>query len=68
MGSFAKGSKNPQTQTITPKFVEEVATKVMQIYKVSKLFQSMAIVSLNMGEFDFKGEQSREQVGYRGEG
>ncbi len=30
MGSFAEGSKNPTTQTSTPKFVEEVTTKVMQ--------------------------------------
>jgi hypothetical protein len=30
MGSFVEGSKNPTTQTSTPKFEEEVAAKVMQ--------------------------------------
>jgi hypothetical protein len=49
MGSCTKGSKNPTTQTSTPKFVEEVAAKVMQVHKVVELFQTMAIVSLNMG-------------------
>jgi hypothetical protein len=29
--------------------VEEVATEVMKINKVAELFQTMAIVSLNMG-------------------
>jgi hypothetical protein len=34
----------------TPKFVEEVAAKVMKTNKATKLFQTMAIVSLNMGD------------------
>jgi len=38
MGSSTKGSKNPMTQTSTPKFVEEVATKVMHGDKVVQLF------------------------------
>ncbi len=37
------------TQTSTPKFVEEVATKVMKADKAIELFQTMAIVSFNMG-------------------
>jgi hypothetical protein len=49
MGSYVEGSKNPTTQTNALKFVEEVATKIMQAYKVAELFQTMAIVSLNMG-------------------
>ncbi len=52
MGSFAKGSKNPTTQTSAPKFVEEVATKVMQTQKAIELFQIMAIVNLNMGNLN----------------
>ncbi len=37
------------TQTSTPKSVEEVTIEVMQANKIAKLFQTMAIVSLNMG-------------------
>jgi hypothetical protein len=47
--SYVEGSGNPTTQTSTPKFVEEVATKVMKANKVVELFQTMAIVSMNMG-------------------
>jgi hypothetical protein len=47
--SYVEGSGNPTTQTSTPKFVEEVATKVMKANKVAELFQTMAIVSMNMG-------------------
>ncbi len=49
LGSFAKGSKNPMTQTRTPKFVDEVVAEEMQTYKAVELFQTMTIVSLNMG-------------------
>ncbi len=49
MGSFTKGSRNPSTQTSTPKSMEEVVTKVMYANKVIELFQTMAFVSLNMG-------------------
>jgi hypothetical protein len=37
------------TQISTPKFVEEVATKIMKVNKATKLFHTMAIISLNMG-------------------
>jgi hypothetical protein len=47
--SFTKGFGNPTTQKTTPKFVEEVAAKVMKANKAIELFQTMAIVSLNMG-------------------
>jgi hypothetical protein len=46
LGSFIKGPEYPITQTNTRKFMEEVATKVM---KVDKLFQTMAILNMNMG-------------------
>jgi hypothetical protein len=49
LGSSAKGSGDPTTWTSTPKSVEEVAIKVMKVDKTSELFQTMAIVSLNMG-------------------
>jgi hypothetical protein len=35
MGSSVIGSKNPTTQKNTPKFVEEVATNVMQTQKIT---------------------------------
>jgi hypothetical protein len=47
--SYVEGSRNPTTQTSTPKFVEEVVTKVMKADKAVELFQTMAIVSMNMG-------------------
>jgi hypothetical protein len=39
------------TQTSTPKCVEEVVAKVMNAHEAAKLFQTMAIVSLNMENF-----------------
>ncbi len=49
LGSIAKGSIDPTTQTNTPKSMEEVATEVMKVNKVAELFQTMVIVSFNMG-------------------
>jgi len=54
LGSSGKGFKNPMTQISTPKFVEEVAVEVMQVDKITKLFQTMAIVSLNMGNLNLE--------------
>ncbi len=49
LGSSTKGSKDPTTHTSTPKSMEEVVAKVMKANKVVELFQTMAIMSLNMG-------------------
>ncbi len=49
MGSFAEEYGDSTTWTSTPKFVEEIVAKVMKANKVAELFQTMAIVSLNMG-------------------
>jgi len=49
LGSFVKRSRNPTTQISTPKSMEEVNVEVMKANKVVELFQTMAIVSLNMG-------------------
>ncbi len=49
LGSYVEGSGDPTTQTSTPKSMEEVAVGVMKIDKVAELFQTMAIMSLNMG-------------------
>ncbi len=54
MGSSLEGSKNPTTSTNTPKFVDEVATKIMQAQKVVELFQTMAIISLNTGNLNLE--------------
>jgi hypothetical protein len=38
MRSFVEGSKNLTTQTSTPKFMKEVAAKVMQPNQATELF------------------------------
>jgi hypothetical protein len=54
MGSSTEGFKNPMTQTSTLKSMEELATKVMHVNNAIQLFQTMAIVSLNMGNLTLK--------------
>jgi hypothetical protein len=54
MGSSIERSKNLTTQTSTPKFVEEVVVEVMQANKAVELFQTMAIMSLNMGNLNLE--------------
>jgi hypothetical protein len=49
LGSFIEGFIDPMTQTNTPKSMEEVVVEVMKANKASKLFQTMAIMSLTMG-------------------
>ncbi len=46
LGSSVKRSRDLTTQTSTPKFVEKV---IMKVDNVIELFQTMAIVTLNMG-------------------
>jgi hypothetical protein len=43
MGSFIEGSKNPMTQTSTPKSVEEVVAEIMQVNKTIELFHTMQL-------------------------
>jgi len=49
LGSSVEGSRDLTTLTSTPKFVKEVAAKVMKVDRAAELFQTMAIVTLNMG-------------------
>ncbi len=49
LGSSIEGSGNLTTHASTPKFVEEVVVELMKANKTTKLFQTMAIVNLNMG-------------------
>ncbi len=49
LGSSVDGFGDPTTHTSTPKLVEEVATKVMKVNKVTELFRTMVIVSQSMG-------------------
>jgi CRISPR/Cas system-associated protein Cas7 (RAMP superfamily) len=65
MGLFVKGSKNPMTETSTPKFVEEIIIEVMLIDKVIELFHTMAIVSLNMGNLNLEVNSLRNRLGHR---
>jgi hypothetical protein len=46
--------------------MEEVVTKVMKVDIIVELFQTMVIVSLNMGKFDSGGKYFEEQRNYRG--
>ncbi len=48
--------------------MEEVATKVMKIDKVAELFQTMAIVSLNMGNLTLEVKHYGEHISYKGKG
>ncbi len=54
LGSLAEGFKNPMTQISTPKSMDELSTKVMQMDKVTELFQTMTIVNLNMGNLNLE--------------
>jgi len=54
METFVKGFKYLTTYTSTPKFVKEVVAKVMQVDKAVELFQTMAIMSLNMGNLNLE--------------
>ncbi len=65
LGSFTKGSRDPTTQTSSPKFVEEVVVEVMQANKVVELFQTMAIVSLNMGNLILEVKNLKNRLATR---
>jgi len=62
LGSSKEGSKNPTTQTSTPRFVEEVAIEVMKANKIVELFQTMAIMSLNMENLDLDMSNLKNRV------
>jgi hypothetical protein len=61
------------TQTSTPKSVEEIVTKIMKVGKAIELFQTMAIMNLNMGNVTFEVNilknklvtRRRRRYGYR---
>ncbi len=50
------------TQINTPKSMEEVVTKVMQVDKVVELFQTMAIMSLNMGNLTLEANNLNNRL------
>jgi hypothetical protein len=54
------------TSISTPKFVEEV--EIMIADKATKLFQTMAIVNLNMGNLTLEVNTLKKIFGYGGEG
>ncbi len=49
LGSSIEGSWDRMTQASTPKSKEEVVIEVMKVNNTTKLFQTMTIMSLNMG-------------------
>ncbi len=50
------------TQISTPKFVEEVDVEIMKVDKVAELFQTMAIMSLNMGNLTLEVNISKNKL------
>jgi hypothetical protein len=60
--SFGEGSRNPTTKISTPKCVEEVIIEVMQVDKTIELFQTMAIVSLNMENLNLEVNNLRNKL------
>jgi hypothetical protein len=65
MGSSIEGSGDPMTHRSTPKFVEEVAIEVMKVDKVVELFQTMVIVSLNMGNLTLEVNTLKNRLATR---
>ncbi len=65
LGSLVEGSIEPMTQISTPKFVEEVAAKIMKVDMASKLFQTMSIVSLNMGNLTLEVNTLKNRLAIR---
>ncbi len=63
--SSTEGSRDPTSQTSTPKSVEEVVTEVLKIDKVVELFQTMAIVNLNMGNLTMEVNTLKNKLAVR---
>ncbi len=66
LGSLAEASKDPTTQTSTPKFMEEVATEVTKAYKATK--SNHGNCESKYAEFEYGSKHFEEQIGQRGEG
>ncbi len=62
LGSFAQGSRDPTTQTNTPKSMEEVVVEVMKADKIVELFQTMAIVNLDMGNLTLEVNTQKNRL------
>jgi len=62
LGSSIGGSRDPITQTSTPKSVEEVVVEVMKENKVIELFQTMVIMSLNKGNLILEINTSKNRL------
>ncbi len=52
--SSRKRSKEETPQNLTPKYVKDMAVKVLEHNKIIQMFQTMAIVNLNMGNLGLK--------------
>ncbi len=65
LGSSIEGFGDPITQKSTPKSMEEVVAKVMKVDKEAELFQTMAIVSLNMGNLTLEVNNLKNRLATR---
>jgi len=54
LGSCVEGSKNPSTHISTLKSMDEVAIEVMQANNVVKLFKTITIMNLHMGNLNLE--------------
>ncbi len=65
LGSSVKGSRDPTTQTSTPKSMEEVVVEVMKVDKANELFHTMAIVNMNMGNLTLEVNNLKNKLTIR---
>jgi hypothetical protein len=66
LGSYVERFEDPMTLINAPKSVKEVTTEVMKVAKAVELFQTMVILSLNMGNLTLEVNISEEQIGFGG--
>jgi hypothetical protein len=65
LGSYVERSKNPTPQIGTPKSMEEIVIKVMQTNITIKLFYTMVIVNLNMGNLTLEVNNLKNRLATR---
>jgi len=52
--SLKDGFRGKIPQNLTPKFVEDMATNILENNNIVKMFQAMIIVSMKMGNLGLK--------------
>ncbi len=65
LGSYVERSKNPTPQTSIPKSMEETVIEVMQANITIKLFYTMVIMNLNMGNLTLEVNNLKNRLATR---